>query len=201
MGELVVTKGVVVAECVETKYTAAVKGAGARWVGGRRVSHSIRMAASPRQKARNELVGAMEERLTRMRGVPSCIRLHYIFNRHFVIYRLLFHYFCTVQTFLLFIVQQLLKIKWGAGWEREGIWSYTFCVAAYHLGDLHSGVISDSSSSLAANTLPPSFLPSFLRLLICGGLVALVASQNPKHTCISEKLKIWIAAADSVGLL
>ena len=36
-------------------------------------------------------------------------------------------------------------------------------MAAYHLGDLHSGVISDRSSSLAANTLPPSFLPpSFL---------------------------------------
>ena len=34
-GELVVTKGVVVAGCVDTKYTAAVKGTGARWVGGR----------------------------------------------------------------------------------------------------------------------------------------------------------------------
>ena len=33
-------------------------------------------------------------------------------------------------------------------------------MAAYHLGDLHSGVISDRSSSLAANTLPPSFLPT-----------------------------------------
>ena len=79
------------------------------------------MAASPRQKARNEFVGAMEERLTLIRGVSPFIRLQYIFNRHFVIYRLLFHYFCTVQTFLLFIVQQLLKIKWGAGWEREGV--------------------------------------------------------------------------------
>ena len=37
----------------------------------------VAMAASPRQKARNEFVGAMEERLTRMRGVPPFIRLQY----------------------------------------------------------------------------------------------------------------------------